>query len=86
MLIYLLAHPEKKPYFLEPRPDIREAKERLVTMRTALEKMTVEHIKQNVLPLFITDFEKAEAFRKAIKYDAKDKVVQKVWDLIMADP
>jgi hypothetical protein len=48
--------------------------------------MTVDHIKQTGLPLFINDFEKAEAFRKAIKYDPKDKVVHKVWDLIMADP
>ena len=49
----LLAHPDKIPYFLEPRPCIREAKERLVLMRSALEKMTVAHIKQNVLPLFM---------------------------------
>ncbi len=49
----LLAAPDKIPNFLEPRPDIREAKERLVSMRSALHKMTVAHIKQNVPPLFM---------------------------------
>ena len=63
----LLADPDKIPYFLEPRPDIRETKQKLVTMRTALEKMTVAHIKQNVLPLFMkreTSEEDAAFIRK----------------------
>ncbi len=46
--------------------------------------MTVAQIKQNVL--FINNYEEAEAFRKVIMCDDKDKVVQKVWEVIMADP
>ncbi len=63
----LLAHPDKIPYFIDPRPDLREDKERLFRTRAALQTMIVSHIKNNVLPFFIKIFEEAEAFRTLIK-------------------
>ncbi len=85
----LLQNPDKIPYYLEPRPEIREAKERLVSMRSALEKMTVAQIKQNVLPLFMKreTSEEDAAFVKITKTGIpKDKFIEKVWAVIIADP
>ena len=58
-------------------------------MRTALEKMTVAHIKQNVLPLFMKreTSEEDAAFYKITKSGMpKDDFIEKVWEVIMADP
>jgi hypothetical protein len=88
-VLLLLADPDKIPYLLEPRPDIREAKERLVSMRSALQKMTVAHINQNVLPWCMKKetSEEDAAFLNIRKADmSKDDIIEKVWDVIMADP
>ncbi len=58
-------------------------------MRAALQKMTVAHIKENVLPLFMKRLTSTEdeAFIKITKLGVpKDDFIEKVWDLIMADP
>ena len=57
-------------------------------MRSALEKMTVAHTKQNVLPLFMKreTSEEDAAFIKITKAGmAKDEFIEKVWAVIMAD-
>ena len=76
----LVNHPNKIPWQIEPRPDIKFGKQKL-------ERMIAKNIKEKVLPLFINiDESDEEASRfKAIKRILNvEDLKEAVWDVIYA--
>ena len=71
----LLKHPNRIPYSIEPRPDIRALKEKIFNMTAIL-------IKADILPKVMKP---GKAYNKLL-WGSKDNLVQTVWNLIYADP
>ena len=71
----LLKHPNRIPYSIEPRLDIRALKEKLFNMTAIL-------IKADILPKVMKP---GKAYNK-LSWGPKDILVQTVWDLIYDDP
>ena len=71
----LLKHPNRIPYYIEPRPDIRALKEKIFTMTAIL-------IKQDILPKVMKP---GKPYNK-LAGSNRDTLIQTVWDLIYADP
>ena len=71
----LLKHPNRIPYYIEPRPDIRLLKEKLFNMTAIL-------VRSDILPKVMKP---GKPYNK-LAGSSKDILVQTVWDLIYADP